>query len=145
MSVLLATVAVVISVPTHLDHSSVAVTVASLSPAMEGHVWIMTNALLTLTVVAKYVPTRRDRLVVAVTVASRWPAMDGHAWRTMSALWEHTTASNVVSTLRVDSDVNAIQGFSSTQIKGHVLVRSTHFLVFLHDGLKLCPYMVRYQ
>lgn len=42
----------------------------------------------------------------------------------MSAPWEPTTASNVVSTLREDSDVNATRAFSSTQIKGPVLVRS---------------------
>ena len=112
MSVLLATVAVVISVPTRLGHFSVAATVATLSPAMEGHVWTMTSVLLTPMVVAKYVPTQKDRSAAAVTVASRWPVTGGRAWRTMSALWEHTTASNVVSILRVDSDANAMQGFS---------------------------------
>ena len=112
MNVLATTVAVVIAVPTRLDHFSVAATVASLSPAMEGHVWTMTSVLLTPMVVAKYVPIRRDHSAVAATVASRWPVTDGRARRTMSVLWEHTTASSVVSTLRVDSDVNAIQGFS---------------------------------
>lgn len=124
MSVLLAMVAVTSSVPTPWDHFDVAATVATLCPAMGGPVWITMSALLTLTVVAKYVPTRLDHFVVAVTVASHWPLMEGHARRTMSAPWELTTAKIVVSTLKVDSDVNAVPGFSSTQIKGPVLVRS---------------------
>ena len=127
MSVLLAMVAVTSSVPIHLDHFDVAATVATLSPVMGGPVWTLTSVQLTLTTAAKYVPIQRDHLVVAVTVASLWPVMEGRAWRTTSATWGLTTASNVVSTLRVDSDVNATQAFSSMQIKGPVLVSSLTF------------------
>ena len=127
MSVLLATVAATSSVPIHSGHFSVAVTVATPSPVIGGPVWTLMSVQLTLMTVAKYVPIQPDRLVVVVTVASRWPVTEGHAWRTMSATWGLTTASNVVSTLRVDSDVTATQALSSTQIKGPVLVRSLTF------------------
>ena len=79
MSALVA--AVTSSVPTHLDRFGVAVTLATLSPAMEGLVWTMTSVLLTPMIVAKYIPTQPDHLVVAVIVASHWPPMEGHVWR----------------------------------------------------------------
>ena len=73
--------------------------------------------------VAKSALTQMGHFVAAVTVDSHSPVMEGRAQRIMSALLELTTANNVVSTLRVDSDVSVTQAFSSMQIKGPVLVR----------------------
>ena len=125
MSVLLIMAAVTSAVPTSLGRFNVAVTVGTLSPVTGGLVWTLTNALLTLMTVVRYAAIQPDRLVVAVTVDSRWPAMEGRAWKTMNVPWGLTTASNVVSTHRVDSDVNVTLAFSSMQIKGLALVRST--------------------
>ena len=123
MSVQLPMVAVTKSVPTQSDHFSVAVTVDSFFLVTRGLVWISMNALLMLMAVAKYVQTQLGHFAVAVTVDSHSQVTEGLVWRITSAPLGLITASSVVSTLRVDSDVNATQAFSSTQIKGVVLVR----------------------
>ena len=79
-SVPLTLTAVTKAVPTLLGHSHVAVTVATLCPAMEEPAWILTSVPLTLTAVTKAVPTLLGHSHVAVTVVTLCPAMEEPAW-----------------------------------------------------------------
>ena len=75
-SVPLTLTAVTKAVPTLLGHSHVAVTVATLCPAMEEPAWIITSVPLTLTAVNRTVSTLLGFFAVPVTAATLWIATE---------------------------------------------------------------------